>query len=309
MNSHFQIECQPQLLEEAVLRAMANHVQAPWFWRARNQLYEENEGEAREAAFRDFYESWCNHLGLLVPLQHVLDQWPTLTRETSRCLLRQGRAKKQLGAELYVAAEEPGSCTGECRTIVIQLTPELLSHSRHLVEFLRHEFLHIVDMLDPHFGYLPDFPKSDAGPAYDHFLQSRYGVLWDVTIDGRLHQRGWLPAATREKHFQDFKRAFKGADGKLAEAFAYFFEQKSPTHHELVEFARHPEKWLGGESLKLSSQGRCAICHFPTFQLISSSALSREGIAKVQHDFPVWTPEQLICRQCADLYESRACMA
>ena len=305
MNPDFRIEFQPQLIEEAAARVMADHAEASLFWQAREQLYENTDGEAREAAFRNFYESWFNHLGLIAPLRQVFELWPILTTATSRCLLIRARAKKQLGAELYITAEEPGMNARERRTIVVQLTPELLAQPQLFLEFLRHEFLHLVDMLNPHFGYEPNFPKSDAGPAYDHFLQGRYGVLWDVTIDGRLCQRGWLPPTAREKHFVNFKRAFQGTDEKLAQTFAQFFDQNSHTHHELVEFARHPEKWLAGETVEISSKGRCAICHFPTFQLIDPSELAADLIAKIQEHYPDWNTTQLICQQCSDLYAAR----
>lgn len=305
MNTDFCIECQPQLLEETVARVMANHPEASLFWQEREQLYENTGGEAREATFQNFYEAWFNRLGLLAPLRQIFTLWPILTAATSRCLLIRARAKKHLGAELYITAEEPGLTARERRTIVVQLTPELLAQSEACLQFLRHEFLHLVDMLDPHFGYQPDFPKSEAGPAYDHFLQSRYGVLWDVTIDGRLYQRGWLPPTAREKHFANFKRAFQGAEEKLAKVFAHFFDQNSHTHCELVEFAQHLEKWLAGETAETSSKGRCAICHFPTFQLIDPSALDSGLIAKICEHYPEWNTAQLICRQCADLYEAR----
>lgn len=305
MNPDFRIDFQPQLIEDAVARVMVSHAEATLFWQEREQLYENTDGEAREAAFRNFYESWFNRLGLIAPLQQIFELWPMLTTTTSRCLLIRARAQKHLGAELYITAEEPGLNARARRTIVVQLTPELLSHPQLFLEFLRHEFLHLVDMLDPHFDYEPNFPKSEAGPAYDHFLQGRYGVLWDITIDGQLYQSGWLPPAAREKHFANFKRTFQGAEEKLAKVFAHFFDQNSHTHHELVEFARHPEKWLAGKTVETSSKGRCAICHFPTFQLVGSSALSAELIAKIHEHYPEWNTAQLICRQCADLYEAR----
>lgn len=305
MNPDFRIELQPQLIEDAVARVMADHAEAGNFWRERDQLYEKTVGEAREAAFRNFFASWFNRLGLLAPLHHVFDLWPMLTEATHRCILMRAQAKKHIGAELYIAATEAGLPARAHRTIVVQLTPELAARSEALLEFLRHEFLHLVDMLDPHFGYDPHFPKSEAGPAYDHFLQGRYSVLWDITIDGRLQQRGWLPVAARAKHFANFKRTFQGEEEKLMRAFAHFFERNSHTHQELVAFARHPEHWLAGEKRAATSQGRCAICHFPTFQLISPGALTRELHTKIQQDYPAWNPAQLICRQCADLYESR----
>jgi hypothetical protein len=308
MNSDYLIEFQPSLLEEAVTRAIANHPRARIFWRERERLYERANREDGESAFREFHKAWFQRLGLISPLQKVFCLWPILTAATARCLFVRARAPKSIGAELYVAAEASGLNERDHRTIVVQLTPEMLTQARVLLEFLRHEFLHIVDMLDPHFGYEPDFPRSDAGPAYDHLLQSRYGVLWDATIDGRLYQKGWLPISIREKHFANFKRAFQGSEAKLAQRFAYFFDQDSHTHGELVEFAQHPERWLAGEELEIASKGRCALCYSPTFLLVSPDALARDLRVQIQQDFPAWNPAQAICQQCVDLYEARIYM-
>ncbi len=305
MNPDFRIEFQPQLLEDAVLRAIGGYPEERDFWRERDRLYENNESEDREKAFQHLHEKWFQRLGLANPLRQVLTLWPILTEATSRCLLIKARSKKSLGAELYLAPEESGLNARERRTIVVQLTPELLAQSEPLLEFFRHEFLHIVDMLDPGLGYEPDFPKTGAGPAYDHFLQGRYSLLWDLTIDGRLQRQGWLPPAAREKHFTLFKRAFQGSEDKLAEAFAFFFDRNSHTHRELMEFAQHPEKWLGGEKAESPSKGRCAICHFPTFQLVDARDLRAELVIKIQEHYPAWNGTEPICRQCVDLYEAR----
>lgn len=305
MRSDFHIEFQPQLLEEAILCAIAHHPDANEFWRERDRLYETPERDNRETAFQNLHEKWFQRLGLGNPLRQVLALWPILTEATGRCLLIKAHSKKSLGAELYLAPEASEPNARKRRTIVVQLTPEILSQPQLFLEFLRHEFLHLVDMLDPHFGYERDFPKSEAGPAYDHFLQSRYGVLWDVTIDGRLHQRGWLPRTAREKHFANFKRVFQGTEEKLAKVFAHFFDQNSHTHRELVEFAQHPEKWLAGETAETFSKGRCAICRFPTFQLIDSGTLRADLVSKIQEHFPAWNGADPVCRQCVDLYEAR----
>jgi hypothetical protein len=305
MNTDYRIEFQPQLLEEAVLRAIIRHPDERAFWRERNRLYENKESDDQEKAFQNLHEKWFQRLGLAKPLRQVLALWPILTEATNCCLLINARSKKNLGVELYLAPEASGLNMRERRTIVVQLTPELLAQSEAFLEFLRHEFLHIVDMLDPHFGYEPDFPKTDAGPAYDHFLQGRYGVLWDMTIDGRLQRQGWLPPAAREKHFALFKRAFQGSEEKLSEVFSLFYDQNSHTHRELMEFAQHPEKWLGGETAMVSSKGRCAICQFPTFQLLDSNKLRADLVSKIQENFPTWNGTGSVCQQCVDLYEMR----
>lgn len=305
MNSDFRIEFQPQLHEDAVLRAITRHPEEKLFWRERNRLYELGESEGREQAFQRLHEQWFQRLGLANPLRQVIDFWPILTEATSRCLLLKARSHKSLGAELYLAPAPSEAEMRARRTIVVQLTPELLARSDALLQFLRHEFLHLVDMLDPQFGYTPDFPKTEDGPAHDHFLQSRYRVLWDITIDGRLQRQAWLPPGTRAHHFALFKRAFPGEETKLAETFAFFYDQDSHTHRELVEFAQHPENWLVTET-EIPSKGRCAICRFPTFHLIDpATGLPVYVAAIIQANFPGWNLHQPICRQCADLYETK----
>jgi hypothetical protein len=304
MPPNYHIDLQPQLAEATVLRAVAGHAEAKLFWRERERLYEDGDRDDREPAFQAFHERWFNRLGLVQPLLQVFALWPILTSATSRCLLTQARTQKTIGADLFITVEEPELADRERRTIVVQLMPDLLLQSQAFLEFLRHELLHIVDMLDSRFGYEPNFPKSDVGPAYDHLLLGRYSVLWDIIIDGRLYRSGWLPPSAREKHFASFRRAFHGSEENLSATFAQFFEKNLHTHRELIEFARHPEKWLAGERVESMAKGRCAICHFPTFQLMDGSELGSDLIAKIQEHYPEWHPSQFICQQCADLYEA-----
>ncbi|NUO82625.1 hypothetical protein HUU05_21345 [candidate division KSB1 bacterium] len=305
----YRVDYQPQLLEEAVLLAMRSHEDEPLFRWERDQIYVRFETEEREAAFQQLHLSWFDILRMGEPLQECFETWPLLREATQRCLIMKARTPKEAGAELYAAAEGFTAGNDAAPTLLIQLTPGLLHQPAALLAFLRHELLHVVDMLDPHFDYTPDFPTSYAGPAYDHLLRGRYAVLWDVIVEGRMLQHGWVPLSAREKQFSSFKRAFQGSEEKLAESFAHFFDRNSHTHHELVEFAQHPEKWLGREKPESSSRGRCAICHFPTFRLASASMLAQEVQARIQQDYPAWNATQLVCQQCADLYESRVDMA
>jgi hypothetical protein len=332
--TNYRIDYQPQLVEEAVLLAMSGHEDEHLFRWERDQVYERfEEAEAREAAFQHVHRSWFEILGMGEPLQACLDTWPILREATERCLVMKARAPKEAGAELYCAAENaaPGNRTSP--VILIQITPGLLTQPAACLAFLRHESLHVVDMLDPHFEYVPDLPKSNAGPAHDQLLQNRYAVLWDIIIDGRLHQRGWLSPAAREKHFADFKRAFQGeaenvaqtsclragmpalpsaaievlsdAEAALAQKFADFFDHNSHTHGELLAFAQHPEKWLQPDRAMSSSPARCGLCHFPTSLLLAPHELRVEVKREIQIHFPAWQEAEPVCRQCVDLYEAR----
>lgn len=301
----YRIDYQPQLMEEAVLLAMSGHEDEHLFRYERDQIYERFEREERESAFQKLHRSWFDILQLGESLQECFRMWPILREATERCLVMKARAPKEAGAELYRASENAAHGNRTPPVMLIQITPALLIQPEACLAFFRHEVLHVADMLDPHFEYVPDLPKSNAGPAHDQLLQSRYALLWDIIIDGRLKQRGWLPSNAREKHLAKFKRAFQGAEEKLTLIFSGFFDQNSHTHGELVAFAHHPETWLQPEAETNSSAGRCALCHFPTAELLAPRNLRAEVRREIQTQFPSWHEAELVCRQCADLYEAR----
>ncbi len=305
--SSYRIEYQPQLIEEAVLRAILGHPDERLFRVERDRIYELQDEEIREERFQEMHQRWFERLGLSAPLNDVFVRGSILKFYTSKCLLVRARSKKDVGAELYVDLKDSGIEEREKRSIVIQLTVELLTQSKQLLTFLRHELLHILDMLDTEFGYESNFPKSQMGPTYDVFLQERYRILWDITIDGRLYQNGWLPSTVRDKHLRVFKNTFPGQIKELEHMFSHFFDKWPHTHHELISFAQSPETLFASSNSELSTKGQCSLCYFPSFDLIINPPLDLpiHLINKIQKDYPAWKPADPICRQCVDLYDFR----
>jgi hypothetical protein len=304
----YRIEYQPQLIEEAVLRAIAGHLEEERFRQERDTIYELADLENREKRFQQLHERWFNQLGLVDPMRKVFELWPILKTSTQRCLLVKARSNKEMGADLHVALGEPNQPKREQRTILVKVTPELFCQSFPFLNFLRHEILHIVDMVDPNFGYEPDFPKTASSPVYGRFLQERYRVLWDITVDGRLYQKGWLPSSARESHWRIFKRTFSGSEKDLELVFSYFFDQESPAHRELILFAQHPEEWLTGATTPPTSKGQCSLCRFPSFHLINPVDLSAGLLAQICKEQPTWNAREPVCPQCVDLYKARHSM-
>jgi hypothetical protein len=311
------VEYHPQLVEEAVLRIIRGHPKEGLFRKERNRIYEFTHSEEREEAFQQLHERWFNHLNLGEPVQQVFKLWPILITSTHRCLFIKAQSTREMGADLYLARvkrDRPELSRGD-RVIVVRLTPELLCQSPRFLTFLQREMLHVVDMLDPHFGYEPGFPKGPLGP-YHRVLQERYKILWDVTVDGRLCKKGWLPTSVRETHKMLFSRTFPSLQGeKLENLFSYFFDHGPHTHQELLSFAENPEKGfdgtrdIGNSYSVPPSKGWCALCQFPSFQLINAVDFSVDLLAQIQQEHPTWNPKKPICRQCKDLYEARSLIA
>lgn len=232
------IEYEPRLVEEAVLLALRARAEETEFRKERDPLYEVADPEAREAAFRACHARWFERLGLGRAVIQELGERPSVAASATRLLVVFASSARDEVAELFVSPGT-GQVGEEERVVVIRLRPETLTLPDRLRSFFRHELLHIEDMLDPRFGYEPEFPLS-AAPVNRRVLQDRYRVLWDAFIDGRLARQGWVPAGIRAERLRDFARAFPMLRERTEEAFGRFFEATSLTHAELVAFAADP---------------------------------------------------------------------
>jgi hypothetical protein len=300
------IEYQPQLVEEAVLRGIVGHADERTFRAERDAIYHLQD-EDREESFEVLHQRWFEQLGMHVPLTDVLSCWSILQTDTDRCLLLKALGRKETGVELFVSDDESGQSQGKMRSIVIQLTPEMLTQTEPLVDFLRRELLHLVDMLDSDYGYDPYLPKSPIGPTYDRLLQERYRILWNITIDGRLYQKEWLPSTVRDQQLLYFRNVFAGPQKEQEIAFSFFFDNWPHTHKELVAAALFPESWFTSSNPGAESKGQCPLCHFPSFTLLSVTAsFPTDLVNQMQEQHPNWNPTLPVCQQCADLYELRS---
>ncbi|HYA30969.1 MAG TPA: hypothetical protein VEI95_19280, partial [Acidobacteriota bacterium] len=247
------IHYDPRLIEEAVFHAQRDSYVSRELEQARVQIYEIADADDREKRFGDLHRSWFVRLGLGEAIERALREQPILAQEIADCFIVYASQTKEEGAELFVAhgktAAEP-----DRRTLRVLLRPESLLEAKILQTFLRHEFFHIADMLDPQFGYAPTLPKAEGGPTYDTLITNRYRVLWDITICGRMVRRNWCDAAVRAQQLRDFMHAFPMLQDGSEELFGKFFDGEQPHHAELALFAFDPRE-ANGQLLKRSVPG------------------------------------------------------
>lgn len=298
------IRYDPRLIEEAVFLCLREHPRAGEFDRERCHPYEISDPEERERAFQDLHRTWFVRLGLAHPIEEALREQPILLCAIKTCVVGRTTAKNLEGAELFVGSEAGAGGGQQCNARIL-LRPESLLDPAALLSFLRHELLHITDMLDPDFGYGPTLPAAAGGPAHDRLLAERYRALWDVTIDGRMARRGWAPESIRAERLKDFRRTFPRLGEDTVRIFSRFFDRERSTHLELVAFACNPPT-AGGEAPTTASPGnRCPLCGFPTHSFAPEPGrLPPEVIAEIVKDFPCWQISLGLCLQCADLYQA-----
>lgn len=291
-----QIDYEPRLVEEAVLRALRGRPEERLFHREREHAYRIPDPDARGAAFDALNFAWYERLGFARPLAQALDEQPLLRTAVARCAIGRSLRRTDAGSELLVRAPRPEETAAECRLLRILVSPDAVVDGDAFSTFLRRELQHAADMLDPRFGYEPTLPPS-GGPAHDRLLRDRYRVIWDTTVDGRLVRTGRLTAVARTLRRDEFLHAFVALGADAPAAFARFFDDPAPTHAAIVNFVR---------TLPSAAAGTCALCGFPTMDLEPDvAALPKDMLLEIADEFPGWAPETGCCRQCAEIYRTR----
>ena len=305
MSARAMIQYDPRFVEEAVFHARMDREAAMELDTARNRIYEVPDVDERDNLFNDLNRLWFDRLGLGKSIDQCLLEQNIITAQVDKCFAVRACQRKQEGAELFVA-NDPYQKSRAIRTLRILLRPESLFDTHALTIFLRHELFHIVDMFDPVFAYQPLLPKAEGGLTYDNLITSRYRVLWDITINGRMLRRGWCNASVREQQFGEFVGTFPMLDDRLEELFGRFFDKEQPKHADLASFAFDPRRASGMLQTHAAPGTHCPLCRFPTHAFETEPGdLGADALAALKEDFPNWTAALGLCVQCADLYRGR----
>jgi hypothetical protein len=172
-----------------------------------------------------------------------------------------------------------------------------------LRDFLRHEFTHLHDMLNPAFGYSPALDLPGLNGAQQRLARERYRLLWDITIDGRLTAAAHTPMAAREQHAAAFARGYSfWSEEKQADTFNSLWQNRAPRHAEFLALIADPRGLR--EAHRPAPGASCPLCDFPTFHWADKEKPSSEIVQRIVAEFPSWLPEQGLCNRCVETYEA-----
>ena len=264
------------------------------FHSERERCYSILDPDDRNAAFFKLHLDWFREWALEKLLLGLLDEYPLIVPALSTLAFRKARTKKDEAAELYVSAENG-------RSAVVAMRPERFERDDAVCHFLRHEFMHLSDMVDPAFGYSPALNLPALNPTQQRITRERYRLLWDITIDGRLFRAG-RSINKREHHHAIFHRAFSfWPESRRVQVFESHWDDAAPRHENLLALAADPRD-LSHVSAPLPGS-LCPLCQFPTFDWSGVSAMNPETLTKLRGQFPQWAPEQGVCARCVEIYE------
>jgi hypothetical protein len=273
-------------------------LQVARFHRAREKLYAIPDPDERNTAFFKLHFDWFREWGLEQSLTDMLKEFPLVREQLGVLVVRKTAGKNDEGAELYV--NESGQRTG-----LLALRLERLTDDAALRDYLRHEFTHLHDMLNPAFGYSPALDLPGLNAAQRRLARERYRLLWDITIDGRLADAALTPMQTREQHAAAFTRGYSfWPEPRQAETFSSLWQTKSPRHTGFLALIADPRGLR--DAHRPAPGASCPLCDFPTFTWADAEALPPEITRRVVAEFPAWSREQGLCGRCLETYQAAA---
>lgn len=263
----------------------------------RERVYRVLDPDERERRFYDVHLAWFREWGLEERWRRILEEYPLILQRLDRMVLCRPQRRSDAGVELYVDGTAGASA-------VLAISPEMLVSGRGLEAFLRHEFLHLQDMLDPAFGYEPVLPMGGRPAGLEPVVRERYRLLWDISIDGRLDAAGLPAPGSRDRYAAALERGFPcWSAAQREEVLTRLWRGSAVTHAELAAWATDPRGLQ--QNTGPAPGAACPLCGFPSFDWApATKALALE--CGVRRDFPWWEPQMGLCGRCAELYEVRS---
>ena len=262
----------------------------------RETLYAILDADERNTAYFKLHLDWFREWGLERLITDLLKEFPLLSRGLRVLAVRKTRNKNDEGAELYV--NEAGQ-----RSAILALRPESFERDAALRDYVRHEFTHLSDMLDPAFGYAPTLDLPGLNGAQQRLARERYRLLWDITIDGRLAATGHTPMAAQEKHAAAFARGYSfWPQDRQHETFIALWQNPTPRHVEFLALIADPRGLR--EAHRPAPGASCPLCEFPTFTWADADALLPKISERIKAEFPIWSSEQGLCGRCLETYQA-----
>lgn len=213
------------------------------FHRQREAVYELQDAQQRDTAFRQWAHRTFEALGLADLFRARLSEFPRVSARVELVVVRGVWSRRDEQVELY------GGRPGEARptlevatTLLIGLQAIRCLDRGRMVALLRHELMHVADMCDPAFAYHPHPALGgECGPE-NELIRERFRVLWDLWVHARVRRCGWQTLLDDEVRRRETMRAF---------AFL-----KPSARQELISAVSRQDRWTQGELLALAQEAR-----------------------------------------------------
>jgi len=277
----------------------------------RDAIYEMEE-ESRPRKFRELDSDFFNRLGCDVYIKEIFDEYPDIKEKIESVHVRRATTRQNEGSNVV----------DEGRKVIIRLYPEIFIEGiNEIRRVIRHELMHVSDMMNKEFNYNVNEEFSPS-PMEERIMRDRYRLFWDISVDGRLVNKGLETTATRDERKREFDSFFsKIPEDSRDLIFTKMWVAEEPMAHDtMVELSKDTNKVLalaagGRSSEELIEDTKklgplpgttCTLCGFPSFDWVEEAAEDEDIVKILKEDFPDWEPQDGVCSRCAEYYKVKA---
>lgn len=316
------IQYDPLLTETVVLQEITRRQELgdPALFReyhvAADPLYHRRP-DARDAAFQRLHAQFFTKLGFAEILQAELRRFPSIEAQASEVIVALAAGSHEEGADLSLGEAYGNGHVG--KRVGIRLLADRVLDIATLQRYLRHELLHVVDLLDPDFGYEGEIRLAVVSPAEENIIRNRYRLLWCLSIDARLECAGGEPLADRETRRREFEAQYQKFAPTVREAiFERLWQAETLSHSLLLQMATGSEALLrmAGPAARTRSEtspraplpgSPCPLCRFPSYHFVEDhTILDSALVTEIRLDFPSFRVDDSLCERCLEVYTLRA---
>lgn len=281
------------------------------YHKLRDGIYDIEE-EMRPKRFKDLDNDFFARLGYDRFLVEMLNEFSDIKENVEEVHVRTATTKQNEGSNVVDGGKK----------VIIRLYSDQFIEGKEIYKVLRHELMHVSDMLDESFGYRAEL--FHCSPMEERIIRDRYRLFWDIHVDGRLEREGRETIATKEDRKKEFVSFFSKIPEKTRDLiFERMWSGKEPlTHDKMVDLSRDVKRLIVATTgsgpkdaraldQEMEKMGRlpgtiCPLCGFPSFDWIENVGNGEEIAKMIKEDFPDWSALDSICARCAEFYQSRA---
>lgn len=317
IKTKFNIIYDSQLVDDTVYKGLAEREKNGdltlynEYHEKRNVIYDIDQ-ELRPKKFRELDNDFFNRLGYDSILSEALGEYPDIKEKIEEVHVRRATTRQNEGSNIVDRG----------RKVIIRLYPELFIEGKQIRKVMRHELMHVSDMVDERFGYKVE--SLHPSPMEDRIINDKYRLFWDIAVDGRLERDGKETVASKEDRKKEFDSTFAKIPKDTRDIiFDKIWCGEVPiTHDKVVELAKDVNKLLALavgtrskdlDEIKEETQKSgplpgttCALCGFPSYDWIEEIGNDEEIVNIIRQDFPDWSINDGICSRCSEYYKIKA---
>jgi len=315
------MEYEPSLIEEVVFKEITmreekgdNTLSEEYHLKV-DPIYEQFSLEDRQKEFKKIEWDFFEKLGFSKYVEEIFSEFPEVENLISGGVVVKARSHHDECIDLVRGLDDKA----DKYRIKIKLLSERFHNIPYLQKLMRHEIMHVLDMLDASFGYKNEF--LGGSPLEQNIIRERYSTFWDIFVDSRLLRSGKETIGSKDARFEEFAALYSTFSGEVKKAiFDKLWEDEGLTHSRMMELAKDVNKVIevadASDNSDFKEQNKvhipgtvCPLCHFRTYNWIENLEEDPLLVKAVKEEFPDWSPQDSACERCVEMYKSRRALS